>query len=188
MVLGLLIRHRWKISKTTTTTSLKRMPELLRRSGSDCLALIPASYFWSSAPARISSPGCRSAIRRKLLHHHPGLSHHRRDRRHTLSLRLPFYHKPDFGCPAGDHQLERIGTNIASFSSFTNTSRPGTRLNTAVYHRTSSRRIRQTRIMNVVGIISIAVGGICIIVMLIVLLCRIGAWSLCDGLERRHVV
>lgn len=42
--------------------------------------------------------------------------------------------------------------------------------------------------MNVGGIISIAVGGICIIVMLIVLLCRIGAWSLCDGLERRHVV
>lgn len=42
--------------------------------------------------------------------------------------------------------------------------------------------------MNVGGIISIAVGGICIIVMLIILLCRIGAWSFCEGLERRHVV
>lgn len=42
--------------------------------------------------------------------------------------------------------------------------------------------------MNVGGIISITVGGVCIIVMLIILLCRIGAWSLCDGLERGHVV
>lgn len=42
--------------------------------------------------------------------------------------------------------------------------------------------------MNVGGIISIAVGGICITVMLIILLCRIGAWSFCEGLERRHVV
>jgi hypothetical protein len=42
--------------------------------------------------------------------------------------------------------------------------------------------------MSVGGIIGIAVGGICIVVMLIILLCRIGAWSLCEGLERRHVV
>lgn len=42
--------------------------------------------------------------------------------------------------------------------------------------------------MNVASIISIAAGGICITVMLIILLCRIGAWSLCDGLERRHAV
>lgn len=42
--------------------------------------------------------------------------------------------------------------------------------------------------MSMGAIIGIVGGGICIIVMLIILLCRIGAWSLCDGLERRHVV
>jgi hypothetical protein len=42
--------------------------------------------------------------------------------------------------------------------------------------------------MSEAGIVGIAVGGTCIIVMIIILLCRIGAWSLCDGLERRRVV
>ena len=42
--------------------------------------------------------------------------------------------------------------------------------------------------MGIGGWVGIVAGGIGIIVMLIILLCRLGAWSVCDGLGRRHVI
>lgn len=180
--------HRWKIGKMAPM-SLKRILELLRGPRGDCLGLMPAFAHFSrlrlpvslAQATRLQCAGSFDIlIRTPVFTDETDDTHSLYGYHSTTSQILDFL--PAITNSNEWAQALHYFLPLQTPAGLGRDSAPLLTIGTA------SRRTRRTGTMNVGGIISIVVGGICIIVMLIVLLCRIGAWSLCNGLERRHVV
>lgn len=60
--------------------------------------------------------------------------------------------------------------------------------NRGTHHLQAASRAPSSHVMGITGIVGIAVGGTCIVLTVIILLCRLRAWSVLNGLDRRHII